>query len=92
MTINHYLDGEGAKENCAILTKVSKKHISKASIVIDILGQIVLKNESGIEDEEKLLDHYFARYKEPIAESMATILSKAERYPYIAKQLEKYLK
>lgn len=91
MVINHYLEGDGAKENCAIVTKLSKKHLSKSSVLIDILAQSVLKNDSGIEDHEKLLDHYFARYKEPIADSIATLVMKAEQYPYIAKQLGKYI-
>lgn len=89
LLINHYLEGSEAKENCAIVTDLSKKHMIKSSVIIDILAQLVLKNESGFKDEEQLLDHYFARYKEPIAESVASFLAKAEKYPYFAKQLER---
>lgn len=89
LLINHYIESGDAKENCAIVTKLSKKHMIKSSVIIDILGQYVLKNESGFKDTEQLLDHYFSRYKEPIADSVATFLAKAEKYPYFAKQLER---
>ena len=90
LVINHFLENDSAVESSAVMTKLSKKHQSKASIIIDILAQSVLKNDSGYDDDEKLLDHYYSKYKEPIAESLATLVMQAERYPYIAKQLEKY--
>ena len=90
LVINHYLDADEAKENCAIVSKLSKKHKFKSSVLIDILAQTVLRNDIGYEDEEKLMDHYFAKYKDLIASSLATLINKAEKYPYIATQLEKY--
>lgn len=91
LVINHYLENGSAVESTAVMTKISKKHFDKASIIIDILSQSVLKNDSGYIDSEKLLDHYYAKYKEPIAEALATLVVRAEKYPYIAKQLERYL-
>lgn len=90
LVVTHYLDNDSAVEGCAVMTTLSKKHTAKASIIIDILSQSVLKNDSGYSDEENLLDHYYSKYKEPIAEALATLVIRAEKYPYIAKQLEKY--
>lgn len=92
LIVNHYYEGSDTKENCAILSKLSKKHMINSTVIIDILGQFVLKNDSGFADEEKLMDHYFARYKEPIATSVAMVLARAEKYPYHAKKLERYMK
>lgn len=91
LVINHYIEGTDAMENCAIVTKLSKKQIIKSSIIIDIITQSVLKNESGYDDSEKLMDHYFAKYKEPLAEAITNFMMKAEKYPFFAKQVEKYL-
>lgn len=88
LVITHYLDKDNAVEACAIMKKLSKKHIMKASIIVDILSQSVLKNDSGYKDDEKLLDHYYAKYKEAVAESLATLMLRAEKYPYVAQQLE----
>lgn len=91
LVVNHFLENDSAVESSAVMTKLSKKHADKASIIIDILTQNVLKNDSGYDDNEKLLDHYYAKYKEPIAESLAALVVKAEKYPYIAQQLERHL-
>lgn len=92
LVINHYYEGDEAKENCAIITELKKKHFVKSRIIIGILSQTVLKNDSGFEDDEKLIDHYFKKYKDPISSYVATLVAKAEKYPHIAKQLEKYKK
>lgn len=91
LVINHFLENDSAVESSAIMTKLSKKHADKASIIIDILAQTIVKNDSGYDADEKLLDHYYSKYKEPIAESLATLVLKAEKYPYIAQQLERYV-
>jgi hypothetical protein len=91
LLISHYRQGDAAMENCAIVTKLTKKHIMKSAIIIDILDQSVLKNELEFENEEKLMDHYFSKYKEPLAESITNFMMKAEKYPFFAKQVERYL-
>lgn len=90
LIINHYEENGEAKENFAIVTDLKKKHLIKSRIVIALLDQVVIKNESGFEDNEKLMDHYFKKYKDPIASYLATLLIRSGQYPYIAKQLEKF--
>ena len=90
LVIRHYIEGENGMEQCTLKRELKTNDHRKAAIIIDIMGQKVLKNISGYEDQDAMIDHYFKKYKDEIADAITDLLVRAEKYPYIAQQIEKY--
>lgn len=62
-------------EKIELTTRIKNRHLSDASVIIDLLSHEFVKNRFQQEDPARLMDYYFGHYKEKISRYLISFLN-----------------
>jgi len=74
-------------EEILIVDRVQQKHLTQATVIIDILKRKLIKSRYSTLDDENVIKHYLSTYKEQIADGIEIWMKKKSKSKEETKKL-----